>query len=293
MNRLRGQLAELVVLPFLARLLPWAPLYRVVRYLSRVPWLYRDATDKAEAAARDTGLFEPDRIWRRHYRINRLVDGMDMELSASRGDRWMERNLDVSGAWPDRGLFLATSFHWGTGIWALRHVRRHAGPISLVLRPESEWGGNSSGPMRRYLRSCERKLEDAGGAPILFTGPGLTGRLHEAFEAGRNVLALVDVPKGANKDGFAVDFLGQPTYFASGVVNLAVQRGVPVVPYSIGLDFASGRRRLEILPAVQAGDTREVMQQLAAYFDRVVRRQSASWHFWPFHRAFLSPDFLA
>jgi hypothetical protein len=292
MNRLRGQIAELILLPAAACLLPWSWLYRIVRVLSRLPWLYREATDQAEAAAERTGLFEPDRIWRRHYRINRLVDGIDLWLSPARGDRWMDRNLDVKGAWPVGGPFVATSLHWGTGVWALRHVRRHAGPIAMILRPEAEWHGAFSWPMRRYLRSCERWIASAGGAPIMFTGPGLTARLSDAFTAGTNLLALVDVPKGANQDGFPVEFLGRPTYFASGVINIAVEQGIPIVPYSIGLDFATGRRRLEILPPVAANDTREVMAQLAAYFDRVVRRQSASWHFWPFHRAFLSPDFI-
>ena len=39
------------------------------------------------------------------------------------------------------------------------------------------------------------------------------------------------------------------------------------------------------------GHTLAVMMQLAAYFDPVVRQQSASWHFWLVHRAFLSPGF--
>jgi hypothetical protein len=291
-NRLRGQFAELIVLPAMACLLPWNWYYRIVRYLSRMSWLYRDAGTRAEAAAKETGLFEPDRIWRRHYRINRLVDGIDLWLSPVRSDRWMDRNLDVEGAWPVEGPFVATSLHWGTGVWALRHVRCNAGPIAMILRPESEWGEAFSRPMHVYLKSCERWIAGAGGAPILFTGPGLSSRLSAAFEAGSRILALVDVPKGANKDGFPVDFLGQPTYFASGVINLAVQRGIPIVPYSIGLDFTTGRRRLEILPPLQADGTRQVMIELATYFDRVVRRQSASWHFWPFHRAFLSPDFM-
>jgi hypothetical protein len=291
MSRLRGQFGELLVLPAAACLLPWSWVYRLARQLSRAPWLYREVTNQAQAAATATGLFKTDNVWRRHYRLNKLVDGTDPWLSRFRRDRWMDRHLDVVGDWPDDRPFLATSLHWGTGMWALRHIRSHAGPVSMVLRPVREWGAAFSSPMRFYLESYEKEITRAGGATITPTGPGLTARVSSLFEQGRNLLVLLDVPKGENKDGFAVDFLGQPTYFATGIVNMAVQQQRAIVPYSIGLDFATGRRRLEIQAAIEVDDTSQAMKQLAAYFDAVVRRQSPGWHFWPLHKAFLSPEF--
>lgn len=176
-------------------------------------------------------------------------------------------------------------------MWALRHIHRNAGPVSMILRPKEEWGSAFSMPMRFYLDSYEREIGRAGGAPVTVTGPGFTSRISDMFDKGNNLLVLLDVPLGANKDGFPVSFLGQPTFFATGVVNMAVQKGWPIVPYSIGLDFATGRRKMEIKPAIQADDVRDAMTQLAAYFDGVVRQQPSGWHFWPLHNAFLSPDF--
>jgi hypothetical protein len=291
MSRLRGQISELLALPATACLLPWSWVYRLLRQLSRIPWLYRDVTDQATSAAAATGLFETDQVWRRHYRLNKLVDGVDPWLSRFRGDRWMDQHMEVVGDWPTDRPFVATSLHWGTGMWALRHIRRHAGPVSMVLRPVDEWGAAFSMPMRFYLESYEQEIARAGGAAITPTGPGLTARVSSLFDPGKNMLVLLDVPKGANRDAFAVDFLGHPTYFATGVINMAVQQQRAIVPYSIGLDFASGRRRLEICPPIEATDTQQAVTRLAAYFDSVVKTQPAAWHFWPLHQAFLSPDF--
>jgi lauroyl/myristoyl acyltransferase len=145
--------------------------------------------------------------------------------------------------------------------------------------------------MRAYLRSIEDKIAQAGGAPIVHTGKGVTSRLRAAFDEGKNLLVLVDVPKGGNRGGFAVDFLGRPTYFASGLLNIAIQMQRPIVPYSIGLDFNTGQRQLEILPPLDASDVQQAMAELARYFDTLVRAQPPGWHFWHLHPNLLSRDF--
>lgn len=290
MNRLRGQISELLLLPALACPLPWSWGFALSRQLSRLSGLYTEPTRSAEAAAAATGLFETGPVWRRQYRLNRLVDGIDPWLSLTRSDRWMDRQLEVEGAWPE-SPFLAASIHWGTGTWALRHIHRHAGPVSMVLRPESEWGPHCTAPMRAYLRATDRRIAAAGGAAITRTGSGVKERIAQVFEAGHNLLVLVDVPRGGNRDQFPVEFLGRPTYFPNGIVNIVLEMGIPIVPYSIGLDFSTGRRRLEILPAIEADDIRGVMNRLAGYFNELIRRQSPGWQFWHLSDAFLSPDF--
>lgn len=291
MAGLRGQLTELIVIPAVAVLLPWSWTYRLLRQLSRASWLYREETELAEAAANANGIFETGSVWRRHFRINKLIDGVDPWLIRFRSKRWMEKHLDVNGAWPTDGPFIALSIHWGAGMWGIRHIKNNSQPVSVIARPFSEWGVDCSKPYRVYIKCYEREIERAGGTDITVTGPGLTGRMAEQIEMGHGLLALMDVPKGANEGGFPVDFLGQPTYFATGIVNIAVKNNWPIVPYAIGVDFKTGKRKLEIKPPINATDTREAMTQLAAYFDGVVRREPTLWLFWHLHGAFLSPDF--
>ena len=247
-------------------------------------------TERALSAAAQTGLFKTDQVWRRHYRLNKLIDAVDPWLSRARSERWLSRYVDVVGEWP-KTPFAAVSLHWGTGLWALHHMRLFAADVSMVLRPFAEWGGAFSAPMRVYLQRYEQEISRAGGAPITATGSGLTQRVQNNFDQGRNLLVLLDVPKGNNRDPIPVDFLGQPTYFASGVLNMVLAQKKPLVPYAIGLDFATGRRQLQIGEPIRDVDTMAAMQQLSLFFDPVVREQPASWHFWPLYSQFLSPNF--
>lgn len=291
MAKLRGHITELVLLPAVATLLPWSWTYRLLRQLSRFSFLYRDETRQAEAAALASGISQTGRVWRRHFRLNKLIDGVDPWLIRFRSERWMRKHLEVEGSWPTDGPFVAISIHWGAGMWGLRHIQYSTQPISMILRPATEWGVVFSTPKRIYVKFYQREIERAGGTPITVTGSGLTARMTEQIEQGNNLLALLDVPKGTNKGGFPVDFLGQPTYFATGIVNIAVQNNWPLVAYSIGVDFATGKRQLEIRPPLQTTDLHDSVTQLSTYFDEVVRREPALWQFWNLHRAFLSPDF--
>jgi len=290
MAKLRGQISELLGVPMLACALPWPWFYVAARQLSRINRLYRTETDQALAAAAATGLFETDHIWRRHYRLNKLIDAVDPWLSRSRGEAWVTKYVDVEGRWPE-APFAAVSLHWGTGLWALHHMRMHAAEVSMVLRPFAEWGGAFSAPMRMYLQRYEQEIARAGGAPITPTGSGLTQRVEDVFEQGRNLLVLLDVPKGNNREPIPIDFLGQPTYFASGMINMVLGLDRPLVPYAIGVDFASGKRKLRIGSPVSGMQTAAAMDQMAKFFDPIVREQPASWHFWPLYSKFLSPDF--
>lgn len=291
MSGLRGQITELIVIPAVAALLPWSWTYRLLRQLSRFSWLYREETELAEPAAIANGIFETGPVWRRHFRINKLIDGVDPWLIRFRSKRWMEKHLEVKGSWPTDGPFVALSIHWGAGMWGIRHIQHNSQPVSVIARPVSEWGTVFSTPKRIYIEFYEREIERAGGTDITVTGPGLTKRMANQIEMGHGLLALLDVPKGKNEGGFPVEFLGQPTYFATGIVNIAVKHNWPIVPYAIGVDFKTGKRQLEIRPPIKVADTHDAVTQLAAYFDDVVRREPTLWLFWNLHDAFLSSDF--
>jgi hypothetical protein len=290
METLRGQFSEMVLLPAVASALPWSLNYALQRQVSRLSFIYGKATDQAEKSAKASGLFETGQVWRRQYRLNRIVDGTDPWISLTRSDRWLARHVVANGAWPSEGPFVATSMHWGTGLWAMRHIQHQRGPNSLVMRPESEWGDTVSWPMRRYYRWVERIVARSGGAPPIFTGPGIRGRIEGALAEGRIVMAMLDVPRSLSRERQAYDFLGEPAYFASGVINIAVNQGIPVVPFSIGLDYETGKRQLHIEKPITGKSTHDTMSDISKFFDLMVRNQPTAWHLWHLHQAFLSSE---
>src|SRR5207249_8292228 len=76
--------------------------------------------------------------WAAAYRLIQLIDRADMWLSRFRSDRWIDHHLEVEGdAWPDRP-FVGITFHYGAGLWSIRHLcpnGRRASFLSLRFEP--------------------------------------------------------------------------------------------------------------------------------------------------------------
>jgi len=292
METLRGQLSELVLLPALAFLLPWSLNYRLQKQLSRLQLFYGGETDLAAVAARSRLSMDSPEVWRRQYRLTRMVDGADPWISLARNDSWLSKNVDVDGCWPAEGPFLATSMHWGTGLWAMRHIRHSRGPVALLMRPESEWAATVSAPMRVYYRMIERIVARSGGAEPIFSGSGTRERVQAVLSKGGAVMAMLDVTQSLSREQHAYEFLGRQTHFASGIINIAVQMGVPIVPFCMSLDYASGARVLHIRPPIRERQTHGAMEVIAKHFDYMVRSQPTAWHLWPYYESFLASEAL-
>ena len=122
---------ELVLLPGLAAVMPWGGCFRVFWWLSkRCHWLYRDPCERALHEVQARGWVTPAQapLWLAQRRLVTLIDHADLYLAATRSNRWMQRHLQVQGKWPAAGQagILAT-FHWGAGMWGLRHAQQPAG----------------------------------------------------------------------------------------------------------------------------------------------------------------------
>lgn len=273
-------------------LLPWPLFFRLARGFSRFSWLFKEEAELAVAAVNSTDRFTADSVWERHYRLYKIVDAADPWLCRFRGRGWIKRYVDVKGEWPATIPFVASSMHYGAGLWALRHINLSRAPISMVLRPHAEWESSFSRPMQAYLKAYEHAIVDAGGGPITHTGPGLRQRFKHGLETNTNQLVLIDVP--SNKNTLSVDFLGQTTYFASGLIDLSRSLGQQVVPYVMTLDFNTGRRKLVIGTVLPENlNLAQAMQSLAGFFDPYVRQQSEGWQLWGQYSAFVNPNCVA
>jgi hypothetical protein len=111
-----------VALPALAAALPWAGASPVAQVRRQRQLVF----GTAEAACTGAATVCPAgawRVWKQRYRLIRLIDHCDMFLGRTRSRRWFCRHVDVEGAWPDHGPFIAMTFHWGAGLWALGDLR--------------------------------------------------------------------------------------------------------------------------------------------------------------------------
>lgn len=284
MPRLKTELRdllELVLLPGLAALLPWGLCFALFKRMARWPWLYREATESAlrEAKLRGWGG-DDERHWLWERKLFTLVDHADHYLGLFRTDRWMQKHMDVRGAWPQaHGALLLATFHWGAGYWGLRHAAaRGLRPHALVASLNAlAYEGRTV--LTHYARARNRNVQNTLKAALIDTKRGLR-TLVKAVRNHEPLLAVLDVPADDNSAAFITRILGMEAAFAQGVLRLAVEHQLPTVVYITGLDVNTGRRLLVIEPSVDPKDVATFGGYAFGYVDKLILSDAPAWHFW-------------
>lgn len=277
MNALRRHWRDLVeqfLAPGLPLLLPRAAGLRLLRRCTRGP-LFAEGVEAVTAAALAAGAAASHTDFARRQRLARLLDMGDALGRVAR-----RLPLDVEGDWPAPGTpFVALSFHFGTGLMGLAHLRRHGTPVAFVSRPHgrADYGAH---PLRWWgARARLAGIAAACGAPVVFTG-GSYAALRDRLAAGMAVCGLIDTPLPPGRGALAAELLGRRVGLPGGLIRLAREAGVPVVVFSVTPDLDSGRRRLRIEPALPADDANAVAALAARHLDARLREAPACWYFW-------------
>ncbi|MFV0680487.1 hypothetical protein [Ottowia sp.] len=278
-NELRDVI-ELVLVPGLAAVLPWRWCFRLYRWLAaHCHWLYRESCDRAlrEAATRiDVG---DAKRWLMERRLVTLVDHADYYLGHWRSDRWMDQHLSVEGAWPESGATLLCTFHWGAGMWGLRHAARsgiHA--HALVAATEGAHFVRRT-VMHRYAIARTREVARALRRPTFDVSASLRPVIR-ALRDGSPVLAVVDIPADEVDVSHEVSLLGMRTRMAQGMLRLAVDQQLPVVVYLTGIRLSDGHRFLRIHRLPVCASVSELLPQVFVWLERALQEDGVQWHFW-------------
>lgn len=287
--RLRGEirdLIELVLLPGIAIFLPWSWCYRVFVLLSRWQWLYwADGVAHYEKAAA-RGWATDAAECRRKWRLMSMVDQADFYLAMTRSNRWLRRNMDVQGEWPAPGIpGILCTFHWGAGMWALRHLGAsglHAHALVGPQRPEMFPGHRLRYEYYRVRNIAVRRA--LGTDPLDITG-SLRPML-KALRGGEQIAAAVDVPAYLSASHQVIPFLGLKARFPRGLFRMAVDQRVPVSIFVNGFRFSDGRRFLRLYQLGVADDVDALMAKVYGHLEDLIREEPAAWHFWRVSDAF-------
>jgi hypothetical protein len=269
---------ELILLPGMAIFLPWPVCFRLYRYLSRCPWLYSKRTAQALAEAQNFILVEQPTRWCAAYRLIQLVDHADLYLSLFRSDRWMKKYLCLrESSWPKNPPFLAITFHWGTGLWSLSHLRSQ-GIIATFLSARFD-KKTFANRLVAYYYSRLRTWEVERIAKVIYK-KGSVPRLLEALGQGKSVVALIDVPPREVGTCLPIELFQRQAWWPSGLARLAVSERIPVVAFTVSLDYKTGRRHLNITEPLPISDQHQLIESLAGCFSKAISQDSPAWHFW-------------
>lgn len=280
---------QLFAMPLLSACLPWRVGFGLLRAFAEAKWIFRQETAQALAGVRTVQPIEDPSAWQSHHRLIRLVDHADLYLSLSRGDRWLDEHIQVTGQWPEKGPFLAAFLHWGAGMWALRHLRR-SGRRAAFLSIRFDRAMFRGWPLRyAYARLRAWTTARAAGGGLIFTG-GARDAMRDHFAAGGNIVAAIDVPPVGDRDALPVKLFGRPAALTAGIFEVAAQLKVPIVLFTVALNPVDGTRRLDIHPPVVGHNALELAVLFAQRLESALQAASPAWHFWAHVQQFFSSE---
>lgn len=292
LSRLRTELRdllELVLLPGLAAILPWPLCFRLFRRLARWDGLYRQASHAALAEARAHGWAVDGADWLLKRRLVTLVDHADFYLSRTRSDAWLRRQLRVHGEWPAPGsAAVLCTFHWGAGMWGLRHMRAQGLLAHPLVAPLQGAHFRGRAVLHWYARARTAEVGRVLACAALDVSTSLRPALR-ALRGGEQVVAAVDVPSDQVAATEGVILLGRQVRMPKALLRLAAEQRIPVVLYVTGLDFATGARTLRIVSLGVREEVSALAQEVFEELDRAIRQEPAAWHFWGEAPRFFSP----
>lgn len=276
-------LLVLVLIPGLAAVLPWPLCFRVFRSIAgRWRWLYRDDCESALRQAHARGIVPDDQqgLWLARRRLTTLIDHADLYLAATRSNAWLRKHVRVSGNWPavSQAGVLCT-FHWGAGMWALRHthangMRAHAlvAPVNKAHypgRPVAYW----------YARARTGMVAKVLGRPTLDVSATLRPALRTLTQNGQ-VFAAIDVPSDQVAVSLPLKIAGMNALVPSALLRVAVDRKIPVTLYNTGFSYETGERELSIKTFAPFATVEEAVADIFIHLDELIAKNSAAWHFW-------------
>ena len=268
--------------PGLASVLPWPWCFAIFKRLARVRWLYGAACAQALEQAQARGqVAEGDAArWLAVRRLVTLVDHADHYLAVSRSNAWMQRHLTVHGQWPSpENSGILCTFHWGAGMWALRHasssgLRIHALVASMEGTP---FAGRTI--LHWYVRARTRSVGHAlGWAPLVVSGS--LRPVIQALRRDEQVLAAVDVPSDQVSASVPICLRGMAARVPKGLLRLAVDYKVPVTVYVTGLNAHNGQRSLRIVQLGAWDDLDALVAAVFGHLETALCEDAAAWHFW-------------
>ncbi|MGD9583713.1 MAG: hypothetical protein AB7V26_08660 [Lysobacterales bacterium] len=270
-------LVEQGLWPLLAALLPWRWALATVRRRSRggAALLAHGRRSAAAAAAVYTEAANPGFAERAQFVA--LLDQLDAFRSVLRGFGPL-KHWQVEGAWPAAPC-VAVSLHYGNGFWALGHLRQHGHRAHFVAQGVDP-GWLRSRPVTRLImrfrRWCHERLTEAA---VIYTG-GAKGRAAAALAAGESIVALIDVPHGLSRGCVPMRLFGQALAVQTGMIRLARELGVPVVPFLTRIGDGQNRRLL-IGPSLREGTAEQVARTVAEWLAEAAAADPAAWQLWP------------
>lgn len=273
-------LVELVLFPGLAALLPWRIAFALFKRFAQWDFLYREASNNALAQARKRGWVENEADWLLKRRLVTLVDHADFYLARTRGNRWMQKYLDVDGSWPPAGArAVLCTFHWGAGMWGLRHLSASPLRAHALVAPVAGAYFAGRSVLHWYARQRTAAVSQTLGCMALDVSASLRPAVR-ALRQSEQIVAAVDVPADQVSASREITLLGMQARAPRGLLRLAVDQQAPVSVYVTGIRMSDGQRFLRIRNMLVQDNVDALIDEVFRELEATIAADAPAWHFW-------------
>ena len=112
--------------------------------------------------------------------------------------------------------------------------------------------------------------------------------LIKALQEGTWVTSAFDVPPYLIRDNVEVQFLNMRTKFPKGLISIAKELKIPLLPFFSYLENGTDRKICFEKP-IYVKNEEESVKECVRLIDRRIRERPDHWHLWPFADQFLLP----
>lgn len=271
---------ELFVLPSLAIVFPWSWSFAVFRCVVKLPFLYRADATQALHNAQRFGWVDNPRQWLQRRKLVTLVDHADHYLARTRSRKWMARYLDVEGAWPSAmNPAMLCTFHWGAGMWSLRHARLANMRAHSLVAPMRSAHFQGRPVMYAYVKARVQTVSNELGVAALDVSKSMRQVLN-ALRSREQVLAAIDVPPDSVDASVEIDMLGVKMQVPRGLLRVAADNRIPVTLFTVSLDVMTGRRQLRLITLPVETNAENLTKMVFNHLNQLIQQESWAWHFW-------------
>lgn len=280
-------------------LLPIPLPYVLSRYLSLLEYRYhstrRESIRNAMAQFLRAGPLsdeELDLAARRYFEVI-FCDEMDLFTYLFGSSKRLTRRMKIEGEEhleealrKDRGGILLSA-HFGAGFWILPFLKEKGIPAHFFSADIEKRHHPSGKALYYYQRLRIGAVKRASGERTLYKKEGRQ-ELIEALHERKWVIILFDVPPFRVRDVMEVPFLSQKALFPKGIISIAKETHVPILPF---FSFLDGERKRRILfeRSFFTEDIEGSVKTCVNLIETNIVKRPDHWHLWSVAHQFFVP----
>lgn len=177
------------------------------------------------------------------------------------------------------GPGILLSAHFGGGFWILPFLRSRGFSAHFFSADVRKEDYPRQVPLYLYYRLRSWAVERASGRKVLFKGEGRE-EMRRILKQGAWIIVLLDVPPLLVKERIEATFFGKRVFFPKGIVSIAKEMNLPILPFFSYLDQGRSRRICFENP-VRVKREKECVESLVRLIEGRILERPDHWHFWP------------